>query len=392
MDPLFTPNAALRQMLIAMMLREALQGEQGGQEKKPGSGGRGVGSLIRLFGAGGAGAGGAAALTGGGAATVIPAGAAVPAGFTAVGTSVTGGTMIAPTASIGAAGASAGAGAAGTGAAAGTAGTATSGVGAGIGTYAFPVAVGAALVNNAWETGMKDILRGRGDRADWTNQAANMTGIGALGNIGLRLLGKRSIGAMMKSGKSQAERIRDDFRGALKESGIADNDYMITLADGSKYNVGLGGKHQLQNVGQNIDGRNTRNTWDVDWSNPLSKFATDRIDPMVRGVYGADAPDKKFYPGHLTGMLVNAVMSNAKNEQDITKNIERVLGSTEFAKATGQEAASAQPAVVRPGRGQVARVSPGIYMNDRGQVGRAMTSSQAMKQNYGNRIPRKGKR
>lgn len=48
--------------------------------------------------------------------------------------------------------------------------------------------------------------------------------------------------------------------------------------------------------------------------------------------------------------------------------------------------------VSRAAKGQVARVSPGMYVNDKGQVSRAMTSGQAMKQNYGNRIPRKGKR
>jgi hypothetical protein len=57
-----------------------------------------------------------------------------------------------------------------------------------------------------------------------------------------------------------------------------------------------------------------------------------------------------------------------------------------------KSAPGAQPAFRRPGKGQVARVSPGMYMNDRGQVSAALTRDAAMKQNYGNRIPRGGGR
>ena len=57
-----------------------------------------------------------------------------------------------------------------------------------------------------------------------------------------------------------------------------------------------------------------------------------------------------------------------------------------------KSAPGAQPAFRRPGKGQVARVSAGMYMNDKGQVSRALTSDAAMKQNYGNRIPKGGRR
>ena len=279
-------------------------------------------------------------------------------------------------------GAATGAGATG----AGTAGTATTGgstLGS-IGSTVLPVAAAMATINNAWETGMKDIVRGRGDRADWTNQLANITGVGTVANIGLRLLGKRSIGAMMKSGKSLPERIRDDFRGTLKETGVADKDYMVTLADGSKYNIGLGGKTKLQNVGENIDGKTTRNTWDVDWSNPIAKFATDQIEPMIRNIYGADDPKKKFYPGHFTGMLVNAVTSNAQTEADVLKNIEAVLGKSTFAQQAGVNVQTPQAPIQKPSKGEVVRVSPGMYMNDKGVVKPATSVRQALKVNYNN--------
>jgi hypothetical protein len=49
-----------------------------------------------------------------------------------------------------------------------------------------------------------------------------------------------------------------------------------------------------------------------------------------------------------------------------------------------------QPVFQRPGRGQVARVSAGMYMNDRGQVVRSPTSQGAMQSSY--QIPRTGRK
>jgi hypothetical protein len=245
-----------------------------------------------------------------------------------------------------------------------------------VGSYALPVAVGAALINNAWETGMKDIVRGRGDRADWANQAVNMTGVGGVANIGLRLLGKRSIGAMMKSGKSEAQALRDDFRGKLKESGVADDSYHVTLADGAKFNIGLDGKTKYTNA----DGKTKRNAWDVDFSNPLAKYASDKIDPMIRSIYGEDAVKAGIKPEQYTGMLVNAVTSNAKSNEDIERNIQTVLGKSDFAKQAGVGVKPPPPSKAPPG--QVVRVSPGMYVNDKGHVGPAKTVRESLQANY----------
>jgi hypothetical protein len=222
---------------------------------------------------------------------------------------------------------------------------------------------------------MKDIVRGRGNRADWINQGVNMAG-GAGLNLGLRLLGKRSVGAMMTSGKSNAQALRDDFRGDLKESGVADKDYMVTLADGSKFNIGLDGKTKYKNT----DEKTTRNAWDVDWSNPLAKLASEKIDPMIRGIYGTDDPKAKFFPGQYTGMLVNAATSNAKNEAEVMANIEAMMGKSKFAKQAGVGITPPKPQ--KPPKGEVVRVSPGMYMNDKGQVGPAKTVKEALTANY----------
>lgn len=250
-----------------------------------------------------------------------------------------------------------------------------------IGSIALPAAAVGITLNNAWESGMKDILRGRGTREDYINQAANVSPVGRVANIGLRLLGKRSVGQMMTTGKSDAQLQRDDFRGLLKETGVADKSYHVTLADGSKFNIGLDGKTRYKNVGENIDGKKERQAWDVDFSNPLAKYATDQIDPMIRNIYGPDAEKAGVKPEQYTGMFVNAVTSNAKSEQDVKNNIQAMLGKSTFAKQAGIEIPSIKPAV--PAKGQVVRVSPGMYMNDKGHVGPSKTLGQALKANYG---------
>lgn len=258
-----------------------------------------------------------------------------------------------------------------------TAGTSTLGS---IGSVALPVAAAAIGINNIWESGMKDIVRGRADRADWLNQAVNMNPYTAPINIGLRLFGKRSVGKMMTTGKSDAQLMRDDFRGLLKQTGVADKNYKVTLADGSKFDIGLDGKTRYQNVGDNIDGKTTRQAWDVDFSNPLAKFATDQIDPMIRNIY--TETDGKVKPEQYTGILVNAVTSNAKNEQDVLANIQSMLGKSEMAKKAGVSVPTPSKPIARPPKGETVRVSPGMYMNDKGEVKPARTLRQSLKENY----------
>ena len=218
---------------------------------------------------------------------------------------------------------------------AGTAGAGTASTGAtlsGVGSVALPVALAVGMGSTMWESGMKDILRGRGDRSDWINQGVNLT-TGFLPNMALNLMGKRSVGKMMTTGKSDAQLLRDDFRGLLKQTGVADDDYNVTLADGSQFNIGLDGKTKYQNVGENIDKKKTRNAWDVDFSNPLAEFAVKQINPMIQNIYkGADG---KLNLEQYTGMLVNAATSNAKSQDDVIANINAMLGKSTFAKEAG---------------------------------------------------------
>jgi hypothetical protein len=296
---------------------------------------RGFPNLGGLFGSGSAGAGTAGAGAGtagaGAGAAKVGTGVATPK---LLGAKTVGGTGTGSSSSLGAAG-----------------------------SYALPAIAAAITLNNMYETGGKDILRGKGDRADWTNQAVNnapllsmILGSGGflpvatalpLANIGLRLLGKKSIGHYMTTGKSDAQLNRDDFRGFLKEKGVVDDNYEITLANGSKFNIGLDGKTKYTNT----DGKTTRNAWDVDFSNPLAKMAVNKIDPIIRSMYAN--PPKGVNPEQYTGMLVNAVTSGAKNEQDVMANINAItnkgqLGRTQPPPTTPPTTQAAPPAITPP--------------------------------------------
>jgi len=232
------------------------------------------------------------------------------------------------------------------GTAAGTAGTAGAGSTLGtVGAVALPVAATAAALSSMWEGGMKDIIRGRGTREDWTNLGVMaVTGFGP--DLALRLMGKRSIGKMMTTGKSDAQLLRDDFRGLLKATNVADDKYNVTLADGSQFNIGLDGKTKYQNVGTNIDGKTKRNTWDVDFSNPLAQYAVGQIDPMIRNIY--QGVGGKVKPEQYTGMLVNAVTSNAKSQEDVLANINAMLGKSTLVQSAGGQPPQGQPQVRPP--------------------------------------------
>jgi hypothetical protein len=182
------------------------------------------------------------------------------------------------------------------------------------------------------------------------NQGVNLA-TGFVPNTVLRLMGKPSIGRMMTSGKSDAQLLRDDFRGKLKETGVADEDYNITLASGEKYNIGKDGKSKLTNV----DGKTTRRTWDVDWENPLAKYAVDKIDPRVRSVYTEEAAKAGVPVEQYTGMLVNAATSNAKNEKDVDANINAFLGKSGLDKGSGATISARPPAPNAPTMGPITK-------------------------------------
>lgn len=341
--------------------QQELAKDKASQEQKSGIA-QTIGSLAGMYGASQVGS-----LFGGGSAAAGSAGAAGAGGAGAAGATGTSGGFLSSIGSLfGGGGSAAGAGSAG----AGTAGA--GGASAVSAAPILPIAAALAIAQSTYERGGKQILKGKAKKEDWANLPA-----GGL-NIGLKLLGKRSLGRMITGGKSDAQENRDMFRKDLRNEEIADKDWNVTLADGTKYNIGLDGKAKLQNMGENVDKKTDRRMWDVDFSNPLAKRAVDLVDAKVRERYGGI---KGVAPEQFTGMLVNAITSNAKNEQELMANYNSVLGKSTF--AGGQLAPQVNPqSLVRPKKGEVSRVSPGLYRTDTGRLQQGSSMRQALERAY----------
>ncbi len=111
------------------------------------------------------------------------------------------------------------------------------------------------------------------------------------------------------SGKHRDQQVRDAVREKLQGAGILDNTYSIGLADGSRYNVGLDGGPKAELGG--------RRPFEVDFSNPLARYAVAWINPLVHlGIGGSEKIKTDF-----VGYFANAAMSNAQTLTDVRNNV-----------------------------------------------------------------------
>jgi hypothetical protein len=94
----------------------------------------------------------------------------------------------------------------------------------------------------------------------------------------------------------------------------------------------------------------------------------------------------KFNEGQRRAITQKAIDSGAVREHHGTVDVDwnKVGDVGQIANAIPQQAS-----VMRPGRGQVARTSAGVYVDDRGRSYRAATRDSAMAQAYNNKIPRR---
>jgi len=127
------------------------------------------------------------------------------------------------------------------------------------------------------------------------------------------------------TGKSEEQQYRDYFReiGEKPELGgfLQKNDkgsHQVTLADGSKFDIGKDGGAKLKNFGTNIDGKTERQYSDVDWSNPKANEIVAIANPLSVLVFRS--AEGKRMVGHLTNAIssnnptdLKAIKSNAKH-------------------------------------------------------------------------------
>lgn len=194
-----------------------------------------------------------------------------------------------------------------------------------------------AYLNNMYEGGVKDIIRGKGKTEDYTNLALDINPVTAPINMGLRLFGQKSVGRMLAGGKSDDQKRRDEFRSIAQRLGVADDNYKVNFSDGTSFDIGKDGGAKLANIGENIDGKTERHYYDVDFSNPLAVSAIPRIQGLVNSLYGDNVPAKAE---QRVGLLVNAVTNGAQDHDTVNRRIAELEAKK---GGTGQTVAPVAP-------------------------------------------------
>ena len=112
---------------------------------------------------------------------------------------------------------------------------------------------------------------------------------------------------------------RDREREQLESNGFVGKDNKLHLADGSTFDIGQDGHDMLNNTGKNIDGRNIRYAYDVDFSNPLAKDNVGAFQALAQKELGPNASQKAI--SDFTGYISNAATQGAKDQAGVLANL-----------------------------------------------------------------------
>lgn len=211
--------------------------------------------------------------------TVIPASAAVPEGFTAIGTDVSGGTIIAP--------AEAGAG--------------------GIGNIVAPIALAHGAYQLASDFGERDPKGGAIAGAQIGG------GVGFFfGGPGVGAAIGATVGGLIgniKTGKHIDQKNRDRFRSGLQELGLIDEDHRVQFSDGSVFDMGKDGGARLINH----DGQGNRPFYDADPTSPFGHQAVGWVNPLAVTLARGNVKLANDFAGY----FANAVMTDSQSLEEV---------------------------------------------------------------------------
>lgn len=185
---------------------------------------------------------------------------------------------------------------------------------AGFGPYVSGAIAGGYTGYNQF-TGAKKFLTGKGDETNLLEQASLFS---FTGGASLFPTIKNLVGG---GGKSSGRQMRDQWRAGLQQSGVIDKDYQVTLADGSKYDLGKDDGAKLVNA-EGVE----RNTFDVDWSNrtAVESIPDAHLFAISTGL-DPTSHSKQDTFHRATAQTVNAATSNAKTPEQARANIKAMM-------------------------------------------------------------------
>jgi hypothetical protein len=193
--------------------------------------------------------------------------------------------------------------------------------GAGIGTMLLPgigTAAGAAAGNVAGYG-----LQGKGIKNDLALLALDPSGVS--------LIGKKT--GMFSPGKDGDQLRRDQVRKAMQQQGGVDEQFNLSLADGSKFNIGLDGGGKITTKG----GKEI-NPYNIDTDNPFAHQATLWAMPLASLITGGDQKLGSDFSGYIT----NAAMSNANTLEGVRANVLNFMATHKIDFATAKAGLDAQ--------------------------------------------------
>lgn len=148
----------------------------------------------------------------------------------------------------------------------------------------------------------------------------------------------------------------------LQQKGALDENYNLSLADGSKYDIGKDGSTQAYNV--DLKGEMSHQA--IGWANPLAEVMSGG-DPKLRE--------------NFAGYFANAGMSNAKTLDDVKANILAIAEKTGMSQEQIQEALKASTTLSEPDKAAMMNGVGTLYdAKNHGQTGssEAFAQSQAV--------------
>lgn len=129
------------------------------------------------------------------------------------------------------------------------------------------------------------------------------------------------LGDMIHTGKNAAQVQRDGMRSVLKDSGLADKNYQVTLADGTLADVGIdghGGRHGITNrdlLTEQHKSYKDLSSYDVDYTNDLDYASSMGGVTLSRLLAGGSATNIS----QVGGQLGNAAIANIGFGKEMTE-------------------------------------------------------------------------
>lgn len=184
------------------------------------------------------------------------------------------------------------------------------------------VTLGASAVVQAVDRqylgGQTDKLRTKYENFQNSKAYAVMNPAGYIANKAMNKAMEFGVGSI-SGGKGQTQIARDKVRELGQKINVIDKDFSVTLADGSKADVGADGKgekHEFRFADKVPKGQEVRglNSYDVDYTNDLDFTANMTTTALMRLAAGG----KATAVDQVSGQLANASIKNIGFGQDMT--------------------------------------------------------------------------